>query len=187
MAERKKPVGDEGSEEMMKLAGLDGLIKAEVSKIEDSLAGKLDQVVANIYNKVAEDMRVADEARATKIEAAIAALPNMIQGQIENQIQANITAISNQVSAQFEGKIKEMAGGGNSSGAIGLGSFLNRATPTDIVNVINAWKQPSSDQQLASVFRTFIEGMRFGSRIKSGQVTAQDMEDALSFTTPTQK
>lgn len=148
-----------------------------VAEIETNLAGKLKTAVEDVEIKLGQ-----------KLEQEITTLGKSLQPLVEAAITANLPQIVNQVGAQFKEKIENAPGsaaagaGETASLGLSLSKFLDKASVKDVVDAYATFKQPSSDQQLASVFKTFIQGMNFGQKIKSGDLSPKDMEDALSLT-----
>ena len=177
----QNPEENKELEDILQLGGLDSLIKAKVNEIENNLADKLNETISNIYNKIAEDMKAASASQATQIQAAIQTLPGLVQKQVEGQLQANIAAITDQIGRQFEGKVRELTGGDNPGAGGTVNRLIRDASIGDIVQLIQAWKQPSSDQQLASQIRLLTTGMNMGSKMKSGELTPKDIQDSFEI------
>ena len=154
---------------------------------QQKLEAFVDQRVQTVIQDV--EIRIGQKVEQTAREIGTALKPL-----VDAAIAAALPEVVKQIGEQFEAKMKGQPGSENSADRAGaeagkgnrltggIDSFLARAGPADILEIINAWRQPSSDAQLAGVFKTFIQGMSFGQKMKVGELTPKDMEDALGLT-----
>jgi len=164
------------------LAEVQKIVAKHTEEVENRLASKLNELVGNLYAKVAEDAKTAREAQTEQVKAALMTVPNLIQEQVQAQLQANLNTITEQVAHQFETKLGQV---GQPATAGSITSLLTHPDGVKaICEVINTIRQPTGEQQLAQVFRTFIQGMQMGQKLKSGEVTPSDMEKVFGITNP---
>ena len=148
----------------------------DIDSVKEELVGKLDTAIKAIQENQA---KIAND-----VGEAFKALPAQIQSQVETQFRANTDSLVEQLVTQFKEKGTSIANSGDNSGAgSAIGRILNQASIADILKAIELWKAPSSDQQLAGVMKTFLQGMNFGSKLKSGTMSPDEVEKALGFAT----
>ena len=125
-------------------------------------------------------------AVGTNLSQMVDQIKESIQPQIESIFNDNVQGIVEQITSQFEEKLKARGNnaGNNAGGAtLQLGNLFNPQMIDSAIQLISAWKQPSGNEQLMGIFRTFIQGMTFGQKIKTGEMTPEDMEKALGIAT----
>jgi len=155
-----------------------------------------DDIEAMIELKVKNAMEDSEIRLGQKIERVAEGIGESLKPLVDGAITAMLPNIVNQVGEQFESKLKgrdnpgvagEDTGGQDQRGSAGnaIGTFLAKCTPKDILELVNAWKQPGSEQQLAGTFGTFLKGMSVGQKLKTGDISITDLEGA--FGTPAQK
>lgn len=150
-----------------------------------------DDIEAIIELKVKTAMQDTEIRLGQKIETIAKEIGQSLQPLVDGAITAMLPNIVNQVGEQFESKLKERdnpgaAGmdnpdrqGPQGSLPSGVGRFLEKCTPKDILELVNAWKQPGSEQQLAGTFGTFLKGMSVGQKLKTGDISITDLEGAF--------
>jgi len=159
--ENQTPKGNE------ELEGIVALL-AEVKNIENRLANQLTSTMEAV------EARLADKIKATITDVEIRL------GQTLNP-----KDLASQVVAEVEKRIKVQAGQSSGDDSSGAGGTLNRlmrdASIGDIVQIIQAWKQPSSDQQLNTQLRLLTTGMSMGQKLKTGELTPKDIQDSFEI------
>lgn len=178
MAEKgdKPEKKDELSEaEKLKLAGIDAdkLVDEIATGIEGRLTEKLMTAIGNIKTGLGE-----------QVDKLGGELDSLMQSKIDVAVKGfDIPAIVQQVAAQLPEKT--VTTGDNSAGgaSLSLRSIAQPEVIDGVVKLITAYRQPSGDEQLMSIFRTFIQGMNFGQKLKEGRLSPDDMEKALGVAT----
>ena len=151
----------------------------------------VDAIVAGKVKAAVEDMEIK---LGQKIESMAREIGTSLKPMIDGALTASLPGIINQVGEQFLNKLKgddapaqspDAAGADaeGKSGSSAVGRLVSQVTVPDIIDMIKLWKDPGSDQQLAGVLGTFIRGMSFGQKLKVGEVTPEDLQNAIGLST----
>ena len=157
-----------------------------------------DDIEAMIELKVKNAIEDTEIRLGQKIEAIVKEIGKSIKPLVDGEITSMLPNIVNQIGEQFKTKIEERASnpgvadvdgsdGSQANGVVGgaLDHLLRTATFKDIIETINAFKQPTSGQQLAGQFGVLLKGMSLQQKLSTGALTQKDLEGA--FGTPAQE
>lgn len=170
------------NEQLEQLDELQKMAAAFAEGIETRLADRLDKAIGVINNKI--ELNAAATAEMTaKAKTALDAVPHLIQEHVENQLQANLKGIVEEVGNQFEKKVEAMAGGGN-SGTPGSGMSLREllSNSDKIIGVINAWKQPTTEQAMLSQMNFVMKWHSLLSKLEKGGGSGDEFTQAIAST-----
>lgn len=148
--------------------------------IEKKLATSLNQAIAGINEKVDNNAAAAAEIVANA-KAAVSTMPNLIQEHVEAQLKTNITSIVKEVGKQFEGKLRDATGGkGADGGSMGIRELLGQSD--QIINIINAWKQPTSEQALMGQMNFIMKWHNILNKIEKGGGSGEELTAQIGKT-----
>lgn len=174
--------------ELEEIAELQKMVTAAAEVVENKLADSLKEAIESINTKVDASVVASTDLQA-KAKIAFEALPNMIKEHVEGTLSENIKSIGEELSKQFEGKVKAMigAGGGNSAGGGSMGLRDLLAESDKIIGVINAWKQPTTDQAMMGQMNLIFRWHGLLSKLEKGGGSGEDITKAIADTFTTQK
>jgi hypothetical protein len=172
------------------MAGEEDENKDQVQELLKEIDDRVDKRVKSQI----EDMEIR---LGQKLEEVAREIGKSIQPMANAAVTASLPQIVEQVGQQFKTKLEERAGnpsnnpdnGVEAERSGGFDRLLRQATMKDIVELISAFKQPSSGQELSAIFGTFLKGWTLGQKAQNvGNITREDLQDAFSFGSPqTQK
>ncbi len=180
------PPTDQELADIKQLAALRDMAAKFAEGIEIRLAESLNSAIEGIRAEVEKSLAVATEVQG-KASEAFKALPDLVQGGIEKQLKANLAGITEEINRIFEEKVKAMTGGGNSAGG---GGGLNIPYIIDhadkIIEMWNAYKQPTSEQAISAKLSEIYKWHGLLSKIEKGGIPGDDLtkQIAETFTTP---
>lgn len=160
------------------LAALQKMMAKAVDEIETKLATSLNNAIEGINTKVDNSAAAAAEIVANA-KTAVTTIPNLIQEHIEAQLKTNITSIVEEVGKQFEAKLMEKTGG-KTDGSLGVRDLLDHSD--QIINVINAWKQPTSEQALMGQMNFIMKWHGILNKIEKGGGSGEELTTQISKT-----
>ena len=146
-------------------------ILTQLQDIDNQAKEGREQLKTEMLNRMLVlETKNADTAK--RLEEALPAVVNTI---VESSFQQNIDAITSQVTAQLQERMK--SAGTPAVGGTGslISSLLSEANLPSLLEIIKLFRAPTADKELGQIFSTFITGMNFGTKIKSGQLTPEDL------------
>ena len=163
------------------------MVTVAAEEIEGRLATSMEKAIGGITEKITQQEGATKDLQA-KAKAAFDNMPGIIKEHVESQLQTNLAGIVAEVGKQFEGKVKAMAGGDNSEGAGGPLSVREVLSQSDkIVNIINAWKQPTTEAAMLSQMNFVMKWHGVLSKIEKGGGSSDELNKAIAETFITQK
>lgn len=150
----------------------------------NGLADSMDSAIEEITKALQANSEAIVSIRQQTAEV-LQQVPTLINNQVEGKLSANLQTIISQVNAQFEEKLKATlgAGNGNGNGAAGqlsLGGLAQLAP--QIIEVINAWKQPSSEQAMAGQMANIFKWHQLLSKLEKGGLNAETITESIAET-----
>lgn len=165
--------------EKEELAAIQKMMTKAVGEVEKKLATSLNNAIEGINTKVEASTKAATDLVANA-KAAVQAMPNLIQEHVEAELKTNITSIVEEVGKQFEAKLKEKTGGKGADGSLGIRDLLEHSD--QVINVINAWKQPTSEQALMGQMNFIMKWHNILSKIEKGGGSGEELTSQISKT-----
>lgn len=163
------------------LAEIQKMVTVAAGEIEGRLATSLDKTIEGINNKI--DLAVDLNAKS---KAAFETIPGLIQEQIESQLKVNLKGIVEEVGKQFEGKMKAMAGGGDSAGgSMGLRDLL--ADSDKVIAIVNAFRQPTTEAAMLAQMNFVMKWHSLLSKLEKGGGSGDEFTKTIASTFTTEK
>lgn len=165
---------------------------SELAKFRE-LAGQAGIDAEKLFGELkAEFSKEVDEKLKALMSETFEGLKGLV-GDIENRLAQQMTNEAQKAVADAVAEFRRRAieGGAGEAGTAGVGrpggagDLLSVAlqNPDKIATLINAFRQPSTEQQLGSIFRVFLQGMSFGQKMKSGEMSPGDVEKVFGAIT----
>lgn len=167
------------------LAELQKVVVAAAEVIENKLTNTLKEAIEGINTKVDLGASAAADIEA-KAKITFEALPKLIQEHVETQLKTNLTGIVEEVGKQFEAKVAQ-AGGGNSAGVGSMGLRDLLAESDKVINVINAWRQPTTEQAMLGQMNFVMKWHALLSKLEKGGGSGDEFTKAIASTFTTEK
>lgn len=191
MAEKDKPT-DEELMNIRQLERLQKMVTETVGEVENRLADKLQEIAGAIHenvNKIAGELKRLQEAQAsqaTQIQETLEAAPKMIQEEIQIQLKANVAGIVAEYKKQMGGKAavttpdNEQSGAAPGLGGLSIDGLLGHADK--IVELINAFRSPTTDQAMMSQMNFVIKWHNILNKIEKGGGTGEELTKQIAET-----
>jgi hypothetical protein len=158
------------------------VVESGISDRLDSIVAGVNQTLASLNRALSENKEAIEELRV-KTQNAVATMPDLINDQVEAKLMANIKSIQEQINEQFETKFKAAMGSGGGGGAApgdGLGSILSQ-TPR-IIEIINAFRQPTTDQAMMSQMSFVMKWHKLLSSLEKGGGDTDELSNRITET-----
>lgn len=165
-------------------AELQEMVGKVAEGIENRLADTLKEAIGSISEAVGENKTAVTKIE-NKAKLAFETLPTLIQEQVETRMKANVTSIIEELGKQYKGKVAEL--GGNNEGAIaGFGLRELLAHSEQIIAVIQAWKQPTTEQAMLAQMNFVMKWHALLSKVEKGGGTPDEITQRITetFATP---
>ncbi len=172
------------------LAQLQEMVTKAAELVEGKLAASLNTAIEGINSKIETNEATTANLQATA-KTAFETLPNIIQEKVENQLEGSLKVISEEIGKQFEGKMKALATGGKDGegapGGLNLPYLLEKSDK--IVEVINAFRSPTTEQAMMGQMAFVMKWHGLLSKLEKGGGTGDEVTKAIAdtFTNQTQE
>lgn len=171
------------------LTELRTMVDIAAKGIEDRLIASFGTIIAGLNTKISQGEKAASDLES-KATTAFNTLPVIIKTQVENQLKD----LTKQLEA---GKSGDMSGGGESAdgesgggaprggnsggfGGFNVGELLQYAPK--VIEMINAWKQPGTEQQMMGQMNLIFRWHGLLSKLEKGGGSGEDITTAVADT-----
>lgn len=165
------------------LAELRKMVDIAARGIEDRLITSFGGIIAGLNEKIALSDKAASELE-TKAGKAFESLPVIIKTQVENQLQDLTKQLeARQAGPGDDGEGKPAGGAGGASGGFGgfsVGELLKNGP--QIVELIKAWRQPGTEQQMMGQMNLIFRWHGLLSKLERGGGSGEDISKTIADT-----